>query len=160
MTNRKTKQTDGFTIIEVLIVLAIAGLIMLIVFLAVPALQRNAHNTSIKNDVSNVLGAVNEYVNNNNGSTPTTVSISGGTVTVSGAAGTNTATGKVGYLTTGSWSATGTMPAAGSAGTIVVVPGAVCNSTSTDKTTTGATVRNYVALFRLEGDAQECQQGA
>jgi prepilin-type N-terminal cleavage/methylation domain-containing protein len=31
----------GFTIIEVLIVLAIAGVIMVIVFLAVPALQRN-----------------------------------------------------------------------------------------------------------------------
>lgn len=30
----------GFTIVEVMIVLAIAGLIMLIVFLAIPALQR------------------------------------------------------------------------------------------------------------------------
>ncbi|HPW47952.1 MAG TPA: prepilin-type N-terminal cleavage/methylation domain-containing protein, partial [Candidatus Saccharibacteria bacterium] len=35
------KDQKGFTIIEVLIVLAIAALILLIVFLAVPALQRN-----------------------------------------------------------------------------------------------------------------------
>jgi prepilin-type N-terminal cleavage/methylation domain-containing protein len=32
---------DGFTIIEVLIVLAIAGLIMVVVFLAVPNLEKS-----------------------------------------------------------------------------------------------------------------------
>lgn len=64
------KQQRGFTIIEVLIVLAIAGLIMLIVFLAVPALQRNSRNTQYKNQVSNYLGAVNEWMNNNNGKVP------------------------------------------------------------------------------------------
>jgi len=46
------KRTEGFTIIEVLIVLAIAGLILLIVFIAVPALQRNARNTQRKNDIA------------------------------------------------------------------------------------------------------------
>lgn len=65
------KQEKGFTIIEVLIVLAIAGLIVLIVFLAVPALQRNSRNTQRKNDVSALVGAVQEYMNNNNGKTPT-----------------------------------------------------------------------------------------
>ena len=55
MSNIKNRK-DGFTIIEVLIVLAIAGLIMLIVFLAVPALQRNSRNTQRKNDVANILG--------------------------------------------------------------------------------------------------------
>lgn len=57
----------GFTIIEVLIVLAIAGLIMVIVFLAVPALQRNSRNTQRSNDASRVAAAVNECLNNNNG---------------------------------------------------------------------------------------------
>jgi hypothetical protein len=47
-------------------------LIMLIVFLAVPALQRNSRNTQRKNDVSSVLGAVNEYTSNNSGALPTT----------------------------------------------------------------------------------------
>lgn len=71
MSNIKNRKESGFTIIEVLIVLAIAGLIMLIVFLAVPALQRNSRNTQRKNDVSAVLTAVNEYANNNQGKLPT-----------------------------------------------------------------------------------------
>jgi hypothetical protein len=50
-----------------LIVLAIAGLIMLIVFLAVPALQRNSRNTQRRDDVGRVGGAVQEVLNNNNG---------------------------------------------------------------------------------------------
>jgi prepilin-type N-terminal cleavage/methylation domain-containing protein len=73
-----TKQSDeGFTIIEVMIVLAIAGLIILIVFLAVPALQRNSRNTAIKSDVSNVGGGITTYESNNNGVIPTSVSGTG-----------------------------------------------------------------------------------
>jgi len=64
------RKEEGFTIIEVLIVLAIAGLILLIVFLAVPALQRNSRNTQRKNEVASVLGAVNEWANNNGGALP------------------------------------------------------------------------------------------
>jgi prepilin-type N-terminal cleavage/methylation domain-containing protein len=59
-----SKNTDGFTIIEVIIVLAIAGLIILIVLLAVPALQRNARNTSRKSDATIVAEAVYEYNTN------------------------------------------------------------------------------------------------
>ncbi|MFI5275442.1 MAG: type II secretion system protein [Candidatus Saccharimonadales bacterium] len=70
MRNKNIKRNDGFTIIEVLIVLAIAGLIMLIVFLAVPALQRNARNTSRKSDASSLGSAIAEYVNNNDGQIP------------------------------------------------------------------------------------------
>jgi prepilin-type N-terminal cleavage/methylation domain-containing protein len=68
----KNRKQEGFTIIEVLIVLAIAGLILLIVFLAVPALQRNARNTTRKSEVAAILGAVNEWTNNNNGVLPAT----------------------------------------------------------------------------------------
>ena len=60
-------QSEGFTIIEVLIVLAIAGLIMLIVFLAVPALQRNSRNNGRNSDASRIAAAVNECVSNRNG---------------------------------------------------------------------------------------------
>ncbi|HSW37398.1 MAG TPA: type II secretion system protein [Candidatus Saccharimonadales bacterium] len=56
------KAAAGFTIIEVLIVLAIAGLILLIVFLAVPALQRNGRNTTKRSDASKALGAVGEFM--------------------------------------------------------------------------------------------------
>ncbi len=72
---RKTKlqkADQGFTIIEVMIVLAIGGLILLIVFLAVPALQRNGRNTQRKADVGNVLSGVSEYISNNGGALPTT----------------------------------------------------------------------------------------
>lgn len=71
------KRSEGFTIIEVLIVLAIAGLILLIVFLAVPALQRNSRNTAIKNDAQNVLGGVSEFMGANNGKLPTNVAGTG-----------------------------------------------------------------------------------
>jgi prepilin-type N-terminal cleavage/methylation domain-containing protein len=56
----------GFTIIEVLIVLAIAGLIMVIVFLAVPALQRNARNTQRTNDGANIASSISECLGNKN----------------------------------------------------------------------------------------------
>lgn len=84
MSNIKNRKESGFTIIEVLIVLAIAGLIMLIVFLAVPALQRNSRNTQIKNDAANVAGALSEYLSNNAGSMPLPANItkSGNAVTV------------------------------------------------------------------------------
>jgi prepilin-type N-terminal cleavage/methylation domain-containing protein len=56
-----SKNTKGFTIIEVMIVLAIAGLIILIVLLAVPALQRNSRNTARKNDAQAMVSAILEY---------------------------------------------------------------------------------------------------
>jgi prepilin-type N-terminal cleavage/methylation domain-containing protein len=68
----KLRNQKGFTIIEVLIVLAIAGLILLIVFLAVPALQRNQRNTGRKGDVGRLGGAATEFVSNQNGSLPGT----------------------------------------------------------------------------------------
>ena len=65
----KKSTQKGFSIIEVLIVLAIAGLIMLIVFLAVPALQRNSRNTAREADASKVLAAINQCLSNRNGQT-------------------------------------------------------------------------------------------
>lgn len=82
------RKESGFTIVEVLIVLAIAGLIILVVLLAVPALQRNGRNTSMKNDASAVAGGISEYQSNNDGLMPTSVAGTG-TVTVSGS-GTST----------------------------------------------------------------------
>ena len=67
MLHNLKKRNEGFTIIEVMIVLAIAGLIMLIVFLAVPALQRNSRNTQRSNDASRIAGAVSECAGNENG---------------------------------------------------------------------------------------------
>jgi len=74
--NRKLKD-QGFTIIEVLIVLAIAGLILLVVFLAVPALQRNSRNTQYRSEASRLLSTTTEFINNNNGSLPAASTCSG-----------------------------------------------------------------------------------
>lgn len=63
--NRKNKQ--GFTIIEVVLVLAIAGLIFLMVFIALPALQRSQRNTQRRDDYSMLVTAVNSYLSSNNG---------------------------------------------------------------------------------------------
>jgi prepilin-type N-terminal cleavage/methylation domain-containing protein len=64
----KSKQ-EGFTIIEVLIVLAIAALILLVVFLAVPGLQRSQANNSAKNDATKISAAITSYLSNNSSST-------------------------------------------------------------------------------------------
>jgi prepilin-type N-terminal cleavage/methylation domain-containing protein len=88
------KDRDGFTIIEVLIVLAIAALILVIVFLAVPSLQRSARNTQRRTDVSAIIASISNYISNNNGVLPNQIAISGTTATISCAtAGTGLATG-------------------------------------------------------------------
>jgi len=61
---------QGFTIIEVLIVLAIAGLIMVIVFLAVPALQRSNRNQDRKTDIKALLGSVDDFEGTNGAAIP------------------------------------------------------------------------------------------
>lgn len=77
MLTKLRNQKEGFTIIEVMIVLAIAGLIMLIVLIAIPALQRNSRNTQRKNDVGALVSSVNEFVSNNGGTAPTTAQVTG-----------------------------------------------------------------------------------
>ena len=55
----------GFTIIEVVLVLAIAGLIFLMVFVALPALQRSQRDTQRRNDMSRVDTSLVQYQTNN-----------------------------------------------------------------------------------------------
>jgi prepilin-type N-terminal cleavage/methylation domain-containing protein len=72
MKTQLKKKTEGFTIIEVLIVLVIAGLIMLIVFLAVPALQRNSRNTQRRTEASRIVSGASEWRTNNANAWPAT----------------------------------------------------------------------------------------
>ena len=65
----KSKQ-EGFTIIEVLIVLAIAALILLVVFLAVPGLQRSNSNNATSQEATRIASAITNFTSNNNGSLP------------------------------------------------------------------------------------------
>jgi prepilin-type N-terminal cleavage/methylation domain-containing protein len=66
----RSTASAGFTIIETLIVLVIAGLILLIVFDAIPALTRNSRNNQRKQDVQAILGVVSNYELNNSGNFP------------------------------------------------------------------------------------------
>ena len=58
-------RTKGFTVIEVLLVLSVAGLIFAVVFLAVPALQRNSRNNARKHDARLLFASVNECLATN-----------------------------------------------------------------------------------------------
>jgi prepilin-type N-terminal cleavage/methylation domain-containing protein len=62
------RKGSGFTIIEVVLVLAIASIIFLLVFLAVPALQASQRDTARKNDVAKVVTSLANYAGNNAGS--------------------------------------------------------------------------------------------
>lgn len=153
---RQSKKGQGFTIIEVLIVLAIAGLIMLVVFLAVPALQRNSRNTQRTTDAGNVLSAVSEYVGNNNGQLPATNGTTGSGASLSiGASGSNTIPVNLGYYDAGqvsiaAWSAAATNTT--TTDTLIVMKGASCSTTTIGAPATGST-RSVVILYTLEGGA-------
>lgn len=68
---RLNTKEKGFTIIEVVLVLAIAGLIFMMVFIALPALQRSQRDTQRKNDLNRAQTAVVQYASNNRGAIPT-----------------------------------------------------------------------------------------
>ncbi len=73
MAKQNTKSKNGFTIIEVVLVLAIAGLIFLMVFIALPALQRSQRDTQRRDDMARLMSQLSQYQANNNGQVPTTV---------------------------------------------------------------------------------------
>ena len=60
----------GFTIIEVVLVLGIAGLVFMMVFIALPTLQRNSRDTRRREDMSTYGGAIKKYQINNRGALP------------------------------------------------------------------------------------------
>ncbi|HEY2004241.1 MAG TPA: type II secretion system protein [Candidatus Saccharimonadia bacterium] len=66
------KKEKGFTLIEIVLVLAIAGLILVIVFLAVSGAQKSRRDTQRKNDNARLLSQLESYASNNNGAYPTT----------------------------------------------------------------------------------------
>jgi prepilin-type N-terminal cleavage/methylation domain-containing protein len=70
MQKQYQRKSQGFTIVETLIVLAIVGVMMVVIFLAVPALQRNSRNTTAKTEGNNIVAAVNEFISNSGGKLP------------------------------------------------------------------------------------------
>ena len=159
---KKRNAQSGFTIIEVLIVLAIAGLILLVVFLAVPALQRNAHNTARKSDVASLLGGMTEYISNNNGSLPIAQAAgSGQTYSIGGPTATaNKADVKLGNLDASGITIVASVPGGPipvlADNTAVIYEKATCGGTGGNVPTTSTGSRSFVAYYILEGGAKVC----
>ena len=68
------KKEKGFTLIEIVLVLAIAGLLLVIVFLAVSGAQKSRRDTQRKSDVSRLAAQVEAYASNNAGNYPAALS--------------------------------------------------------------------------------------
>ncbi len=65
------RHKNGFTIIEVSLVLAVAGLIFMVIFLALPALQRSQRDTERRDDMMELISNIKRYQQNNRGALPT-----------------------------------------------------------------------------------------
>jgi type IV pilus assembly protein PilA len=157
----------GFTIIEVVLVLAIAGLIFLMVFIALPALQRNQRDTARKGDVGSVVSAVSSFSSNNKGTFPGNTNA---TVTFTG---TNNTAGFGSYLNERSSNTTSVVvsqvavPLAGTTvtsgdGVITVTKASKCGTSATgSQGISQGTSRQFTAVTKLEsgGGVYFCQEG-
>jgi len=152
---KRTENNKGFTIIEVVLVLAIAGLIFLMVFIALPALQAGQRDTARKSDVSNAAAAVSSYSANNRGAPVTTATIATqiGTnissntakILVNGTNGAQTLTAQTGSAT----ASTNTVGVQD--GLIVITYGSKCSTSGTTQVLTAGSSRQYTAVTKLEG---------
>ena len=147
-------KTQGFTLIEVVLVLAIAGLIFLIVFLALPALQRSQRDTQRKNDLSRLMSQVTNYQSNNQGNLPGDWdAFRGNYLTNGGQTFNDPSTGSV-YAITASNSVPGTQPTF-TEGTIRVYTSARCGGGW--GVSGGAGGRNFAAVIYQEQGGFYCQ---
>jgi prepilin-type N-terminal cleavage/methylation domain-containing protein len=162
---KRTQNIKGFTIIEVVLVLAIAGLIFLMVFIALPALQAGQRDTARKSDVSAVAAAMNSFASNNKGTFPNSTelvkqlggTVSGSTQTL---AGVSKNTSKLSVTSTTITSST-TVTAVD--GTVSVYVGRKCGAVSTagSVVTTPGSARQYAVVTMLEGGSKSgyCLEG-
>lgn len=70
MTKQHIKSKKGFTIIEVVLVLAIAGLILLMAIMAFPRLQKTTYDTQRKDDMDTLVASLMNYESSNRGVLP------------------------------------------------------------------------------------------
>lgn len=76
---RKYARQAGFTLIELLVVIGILAVLLAIVLIAInPARQfAQANNTQRASDVNSILNAVHQYMADNNGTPPASLTASG-----------------------------------------------------------------------------------
>ncbi len=167
MSKQELKQ-KGFTIIEVVLVLAIAALIFLMVFIALPALQRNTRDQDRKETVGKVASAITTYQSNKRGAQPTSGSVLNGYIDGKSEAGvafegqqgsSTTADSVVGnnYVVRVGSSTEVTGNGVAGRNVIQVITGVKCNSTG-DGRGDAASARSAAVLIRMEnGDQIFCQ---
>jgi len=158
--NANTKQ-KGFTIIEVVLVLAIAALIFLMVFIALPALQRGQRDTGRKQDANTVITALNTWKGNHRGALPDIekaaelTSFQNDYVKQLGQY-------DVGEDGTFKWEneESPSFDQGDELNQIGIVLGVQCNDTGTDITTDGASRRSAAVVITLEAsEARVCIDG-
>ena len=145
----KIQAQKGFTIIEVVLVLAIAGLIFLMVFIALPALQRNQRDGARKSDVSTIAAGVTQYTANNRGAFPNTAQLDSYVKDVSD----NTTLVEV-KTTAGAQNITP------EDGKVIIVQKTKCGAATGESIAlTAGTTRQYTVITKLEGGggAPYCQ---
>ena len=167
--NQIKKQKTGFTIIEVVLVLAIAGLIFLMVFVALPALQRSQRDTQRRQDLSRAITAVQNYQANNDGTIPSfddnfvtnylkvggdSFQDPGGTAYAfyNAATGTTKGIGSCGVTTAGAECKI-QAPSTFTSGRIVAVKNATCKG---EKAVYASGANQFVLLMKLEGAGIAC----
>lgn len=168
--NRKpTARQAGFTIVETLIVLAVAGLIALIVFEAIPSLTRNSRNSQRRQDVAAILQAVGHYEFNNSDNFPAGCGSGYGSNCKTG-----TNTSLLYYTKLSYFDATtnvvtvhpqvsgSSLAAATNINKVDIYNYELCSTTTTGAAiSTGADYTNVVALYAVEtgsGSLGQCQQ--
>lgn len=157
MNARTIKNKQGFTIIEVVLVLAIAALIFLMVFIALPALQRNQRDTARKTVLGKVASAITSYQSNNRGRNPTDAAAIKGYVDGTPIAATGNILIEDEYtIQVDPLSAADTY--GGAANDFVQVYTRAKCADNNKATTSGATSRQAAVIIQLEnGDAFLCQ---
>jgi len=142
------KKKGGFTLIETVMVLAIAGLILVVVFLAVGGAQRANRDTARVNEAGQVAAQMEAYARDHDGTYPTSQTMAAN------------------YLDTvhdqdvahPSYT-TGNGPATSTSG-VIVRSGVVCNTSSgaTSGTFATGTTRNYaISYWSEQGNAAACK---
>ncbi len=162
--SRQQLKEKGFTIIEVVLVLAIAALIFLMVFIALPALQRNQRDQARKDVVGKVSSAITTYQSNKRGAQPDSgKDIAGyvdGVVKDSDAVISNEYTIQVKAAASATFSGEGgTTTGAADLGIVQVITGAKCNENGDAATKNGATPRMAAIMVKMENGGDVFCQG-
>ena len=145
----------GFTIVEVLIVLAIAGVILATILIAVPALQRNSRNTQVKQAATALVAGAQEYAAANGGTLPASATWSAPTVTWGPSTTNQTKTTVSGGITVTPSLGSATIPTSFAANTVYLITGATCSGNTAVSGTGTAVVYTVEAGTNTSG----CIQG-